>query len=165
MKTRIAVTWLFLTLIPGLALSASPQIDPGKEADIRRLLEATGASKLGATMGAQMAEQIKPLLMKALPPGERSQKIVDTFIQKLLLQANAEEFTKRVIPIYDKHLTDEDIKGLIQFYESPLGRRVVQVLPVISQESFTAGAQWGQQLSQEVLRQMQEEYPELKNLK
>jgi len=36
--------------------------------------------------------------------------------------------------IYDKHYTDEEIKGLLQFYGSPLGQKAAAEMPKISKE-------------------------------
>ncbi len=162
MRSAWAIGCVFLTFFPVFAAAAEPQVDSAKEVDIRRLLEITGASKLASNMVPQMAEQIKPLLEKSLPPGERRHQIVDTFVNKLAAKATPEGVVRMVIPIYDKHLTHEDIQGLIRFYESPLGQRYLKVLPNLMQESYAAGTQWGQEIAREVLREMQEEYPELR---
>lgn len=143
-------------------IAAVPQIDPAKEADIRRFLEISGATKSMADMIPQMTEQMKPLLEKLLPPGERKNQIVDTYVKKFAAKAKPEGLVNRVVSIYDKHLTHEDLKGLIQFYESPLGQRYGNVLPTLEKEAYTAGEQWGQEIGREVMREMRVEHPELR---
>ena len=56
----------------------------------------------------------------------------------------------------------EYIQGLIQFYESPLGKRVVKTLPEISAESQKVGLEMDQNAALVVLRGMSEEYAEIK---
>ncbi len=165
MRSAWAIGCAFLTFFPVFAAAAEPQVDSAKEADIRRLLEVTGATKLATMVVSQMAEHIKPLLEKGLPPGERRHQITETFVNKLVARATGDDLMKIVIPIYDRHLSHEDIKGLIQFYESPLGQRYIKVLPTMMQESSTASSQWGQQIAMEVLQELQQEYPELKQPK
>jgi hypothetical protein len=53
---------------------------------------------------------------------------------------------------------------LIQFYESPLGQRVVKALPDVVQQSQMAGVQIEQASALKVLREMTDEYPELKQV-
>ena len=48
------------------------------------------------------------------------------------------------IELYDKYFTNDEIKGMIQFYESPVGQKAVQVLPAIMQEGMTRGMEQGQ---------------------
>lgn len=173
MKTRIALGWLLLGSVAALAQTAprqttpaqaAPQqrVDPVKEADIRHLLEVTGAKKLTEQSMSLIMEQIKPALQRQLPQVERAQTIMDTFLRKFQAKFNYRAISEQMVPIYDKYLSAEDIKGLIQFYESPLGQRAVQALPQIARESQMAGYQLGQKIAREVLVELQEEYPELK---
>ena len=39
-----------------------------------------------------------------------------------------------MISVYDKHYTDDEIKGLLQFYGSPLGQKVAAESPKIGRE-------------------------------
>ncbi len=159
-KRRMVSAGLVLIFFTPVALAAS-EIDPAKETDIRRLIELTGGNKIGLALGQQMAEQFKQLTERMVPQNERSRQILEVFGQKLRKKAEAAEFTELLIPIYDEHLTRGEIQGLIEFYQSPLGQKVIEALPQIMQRSYQVGAEWGQQLSQEILQEMQEEFPEL----
>jgi uncharacterized protein len=55
------------------------------------------------------------------------------------------------VPIYQKHFSEEEIRETIRFYRSPTGRKVIQTLPMVMQESMAAGQQWGQELARRVL--------------
>jgi len=163
MKARIALAGLLLSVFAVLA-QAAPQekINPAKEADIRRLLDLLGTKKLMGQLGAQIVEGIKPAFEKDLPAGERGQQILNTLLQKVQARLNSDELVELTIPIYDKYFTQGEIKGIIQFYESPLGQHFVQVLPQLMQDSYAAGTQWGEKTFQQILQEMQEEFPELK---
>ncbi len=178
MKPRIALASLLLGLLPVPALAqtaapqkppeaqptAQPKIDPAKEASIRRLMEITGAQERGKQVEAMMLQQLKPLIEKSLPPGDRAQKIVAIFLEKFQTRFKATDLLEPIVPIYDKYFTDDDIRGLIQFYESPLGQRVVKILPQVAQESFVVGVALGKKIVTDILAEMVEEYPELKPL-
>jgi hypothetical protein len=69
-----------------------------------------------------------------------------------------------MVPIYASAFSTEDIQGLIQFYESPLGQRVVKNLPAVDQQSQAAGVRIEQTAALTILRGMSEEYPELKQI-
>lgn len=170
MRIRIAVAIALLGALPALAQDqaapSQPQearkIDPAKEADIRRMIDIMGGKKLMEQMMTQMFEQLKPEIMKIVPPGERGQKIADAFAQKFQARFKTADLLELTIPIYDKYFSDEDIQGLIQFYQSPLGQRFVKVMPQTSAESASVGIRWGQKNFQEIWRELQAEFPELK---
>jgi hypothetical protein len=170
MKIRIVAAVALLSALPALAQDRTApssqqeprKIDPVKEADIRRMIDAMGGKKLMEDMKSQMYAQVKPLVMKDLPPGERGQKIEDAFAQKFRVRFKTAELLEQVIPIYDKYFTDEDIQGLIQFYQSPLGQRFAKAMPQASAESAALSLAWSQKNFQAIWRELQAEFPELK---
>lgn len=163
MRTAICRACLLLILTPSLAAEGEQsKADPAKEADIRQLLQVTGMAELAQRQMGQMADQVKPLLERSLPPGERRHEIVEAFTRKFLARANSEGLIQQVIPIYDKYLTDDDVKAVLRFYKSPVGQRLLKVMPEMMKESSAVGQQWGEQLTREVLQEMAQEYPELR---
>jgi hypothetical protein len=71
-------------------------------------------------------------------------------------EVNAATLIDLVLPIYDKYFTDDDIVQLIAFYQSPVGKKVVEKLPVIMQESMQVGSEWGKQLSEKILERLKQ---------
>ncbi|HET9317749.1 MAG TPA: DUF2059 domain-containing protein, partial [Vicinamibacteria bacterium] len=53
------------------------------------------------------------------------------------------ELVELIAAIWDRHFTHDEIRGLIAFYESPLGVRLREMQPVLLQESLFAGEEWG----------------------
>jgi hypothetical protein len=150
---------------PPAAPSAQPagqaKIDSAKEADIRRLLEVTGVKALATQTIDSMQKSIKPLLANSLPPGEYREKLIDLFFERFSSKADLQHLLDLAVPIYDKYLSHEEIKGLIQFYETPLGRKTISVLPALSEELRTEGEKWGQGLGRESMREVLAEHPDL----
>lgn len=149
---------------PGASADSAAQakIDPAKEADIRRLLELTGTKALMAQTMQSMADTIKPMLTQSLPPGEYRQKLVDIFFEKFQAKANLQQMVELAIPAYDKHFSAEEIKGLIKFYETPLGQKTITALPQLMSELGQAGQQWGQELGKESMQEVLAEHPDLR---
>lgn len=117
------------------------------ESSIRVLLDKSGSSE----MGIQAMNQMIPALKKMAP--ELSGDFWDEF-QK---QIDIKELEEMIIPIYQKHLTQEDINATIQFYDTKAGRNFMSKMPVIMQESMAAGQQWGQGIAQKVMQKQQEQ--------
>ncbi len=139
-----------------------PKIDPAKEADIRRLLDVAGSRTMATQMMAEMEKNIRPLLTNSFPPGEYREKLIELFFEKFYSKADSERVLDLAVPVYDKYLSDEDIKGLIQFYSTPLGQKAVNTLPKLVSECTQAGQKWGEQLGRESMMEVLSEHPELK---
>jgi hypothetical protein len=169
MTSRALLVILFCTIASVVMPAQEPQpaakIDPAKEADIRRLLELTATGKIGVQVNQQMSQALRPMLERALPPGQdRSKKIIDTFLQKFQAQITPQAFIDLTVPIYDKHFSAEEIRGLIQFYESPLGKKMVSESPAIVDETGAAGRAWASQVVLKIFAEMETDFPEVKQL-
>lgn len=142
---------------------AATKPDPAKEAAIRHLMDLTQTSKLGDNIQSYIANQVRTGLARTLKP-DALPKFMDEFNQKFVSAAPASSVTDAMVPIYASAFSTEDIEGLIQFYESPLGQRVVKNLPAVDQQSQAAGVRIEQTAALVILRGMSEEYPEIKQI-
>lgn len=144
------------------APSAVPggKIDPAKEAHIRELLEVTGAGKIGDQILKAMLQQFRTSFMRSLPDNARAQSFINAFIDRFQQKFKPQDLVEQVVPIYDKHFTDEDLTALIAFYRTPVGQRAIKVMPLVVQEGQEKGAKLGEQLARETMMELQPEYPE-----
>ena len=62
-----------------------------------------------------------------------------------------------LVPIYKKHLTEQDMKEIIVFFKSPAGMKYVEKSPIIAQESVELGQAWSIQLAQKIVDRIKEE--------
>ncbi|MES2460395.1 MAG: DUF2059 domain-containing protein [Armatimonadota bacterium] len=120
--------------------------DAEKEQDIRQLITLTGGDK----MGQQMMDQMIPEMQKILP------QIPADFWVAFRKKTKMSELTERLLPVYDKYYSKEDVKGLIQFYRTPLGQKVISTTPGISRDSQAIGSAWGQEIAQDIIRELKE---------
>jgi uncharacterized protein len=138
------------------------QIDPAKKADIQRLLDLVGTKTLMQASMDSMATTIRPLVTNSLPPGEYRERLVDLFFVKFRSLADPTQFLDESgVAIYDKHFSDEEIKGLIKFYETPLGQKAVSSLPQVTNDLREAGKSWGERVGHQAMQQVLAEHPEM----
>jgi hypothetical protein len=142
-------------------ISTSEKTDAAKDAAIRHLMDITQTSKLGENVSTFLTDRVRAAISQKLTP-DRLPKFMDEFNQKYAAAKTSNAVEDAVVPLYAKAFSMEDIEGLVKFYESPLGQRVVKTLPQVLQDSQTAGLQIGQKAAVDVLGQMTGEYPELK---
>jgi len=147
----------------GAPAAAAEKVDPQKEKAIRHFMEITGSSKMGENMTENMASQVKSAMGRSLS-GDRLQKFIDDFNQKLSAESPAAAVDNAEVPIYAEHLSLEDLQGMIQFYESPMGQRVMKALPLVLQETQQKGLAIERNAAYSMLREMSGDYPEVKPL-
>jgi uncharacterized protein len=153
---------------PAKATPAPPsvpqeKIDPAKEAAIRHLMDLMQTSKMGDSLSAYVTNQVRQVLSQAMP-ADRVTKLMDGFSLKLATAAPPSAVTDAAVPIYARAFSMEDIQAITQFYESPLGQRVLKALPDVTRESEELGVQMEQKGAMNVLQQMSSDYPELKQM-
>lgn len=112
-----------------------------KEADIIALLNVSGSTQVSDQILSNMLTNLK-----AMVPGPP-----DEFWDSIAAEVSGDEMNKMLIPIYDKHLSHADILSAIEYYRSPAGKRVVEALPAITEESMLVGQKWGEELGQKIL--------------
>ena len=59
--------------------------------------------------------------------------------------------------IYASHFTEQELKDLLTFYQSPLGKKMVAEEPKALDESMASAGKWADDLSQQVIGSMRAE--------
>jgi len=135
---------IMLALVFVIGTSAFGIYGQTKNDDILKLLKVSGSDKLAD----QMMDAIIPQFQQLVPG------IPDAFWVKFREKLNMDDFINACIPAYDKYYTHDEIKQLIKFYESPLGRRMVEVTPLLTQETIAIGQKWGEKLGQDIVNEL-----------
>ena len=60
------------------------------------------------------------------------------------------EFVELLVPVYDQRFSPAELRDLLAFYQSPLGRRLLEVQPDLTRDAMLAGQKWGMQLGAEI---------------
>lgn len=134
MKQLYVFVFLFF-----IAVNTNAQTDT-KEKLIKEMLELSGANK----MALQTMEMMIASFKKQMPTVETD------FWDEFMKEAQTGDLISMIVPVYAKHFTESEIKELIAFYKTPIGKKLVEKLPVITQESYGIGEAWGKALSEKV---------------
>ncbi|MEA5520101.1 DUF2059 domain-containing protein [Limnoraphis robusta] len=145
---------------PGVRVAQ--QIPEEKRKLIEEFLELTGGEKtfqqVSQGMLSQMEQQFTAMLgsdlvgSSQLSPQERQQvaanmnremsRIAQKYNQLFLERIDYQKIVEEVYyPLYDKYFTNDDLRVLIDFYKSPTGRRTIEIMPQLLQESVQRTAQ------------------------
>lgn len=136
---KVAGLTLFLTC------STVVKAEPASAESIRQLMQATGAGE----MGRQLTNQMIPALKQMLPDAS------EQFWIEVRQEINIEELANLIVPLYQKHLTEEDVAALNEFYTTPAGKKLIAIQPIIMRESMIIGRLWGEQMAQRIIAKYQ----------
>ena len=73
-----------------------------------------------------------------------------------LLATSVDDLVNMLAPVYEKHMTENDLNEVIKFYNSPVGKKLAEKTPAITEESMQAGQAWGQAVAQKVMQKLKE---------
>ena len=147
-----AITFIILLLISSTSFS---QTDSAKVKDIKKLLEVSGTVKMVKTMMTQYIGMIKT--------NPAYKDVPDSYFDKVLTMIDYDEFVALYVPVYDKHFTHSEIKAIIAYQESPIGKKVIEKQPLIMTESMQIGQAFGEKLGMKVYQILQDEKAKEKN--
>jgi hypothetical protein len=135
--------------------------DPVKAADIRSLMELVGARDMVQDGASNLVEQSREKLLATVPNNDNGQAFVNAFAASYQKRFDADQVTEQLVGIYDKHFTEDEIKGLLQFYGSPLGQRVAAEMPKINRETQAAVRSASRKAAREALAEVKQQNPEV----
>lgn len=143
------------------ASNPNQAMNPGEEADIRRLMELVRMKETITRMMTRMENAMTPLLLRALPPGPYRAQLVSLFIERFNSKTTPEHLLDLAVPVYSEYFSDAEIKGLIQFYQSPLGKKWVSMQPKVEAGILPAARSWGRETGRETMLEILQEHPRL----
>jgi uncharacterized protein len=139
--------------------SHADELTEQKKADIKTLMEMTGSTKIAMQFADTASQNIFHTLKMARP--DIPERVL-TIFHKELLKLFEEKIhapdgmMERLIPIYARHFTAAEIKELLAFYNTRVGRKSIETLPMIFKESMAVGQEWGQSLAPEINRRVED---------
>ena len=140
---------------------SNSSIDRVKEADIRSLMELVGARDVVQDGAENAIEQSREKLLATVPNNDKGKAFVKAFATSYQKKLDTDQIAEQLVGIYDKHFTDDEIKGLLQFYGSPLGQKVAGEMPKINRETQAAVRSAGGKAAREALAEVKQKNPEV----
>ena len=119
----LAIVWL--------AAGSIAAAQETKEAKIQRILAATNST----AMMDQIFTQIRAMTASQLPPGTtpeqraKSEEVTAKVME--LAKASIDKIRPQLVTSYAETYSDQEIDGILAFYESPVGRAMLQKTPAL----------------------------------
>ncbi|MDQ0968188.1 hypothetical protein QFZ20_003591 [Flavobacterium sp. W4I14] len=143
---KISILTLLLAFVTTFSFS---QETNSYQSSLTKLIQVSGSEAAYKGVLDQMVSMFK----------QQQSKVPKEFWDEFAVEVNKnaiDRLINLVLPIYQKHLTEADLLGVIAFYETPAGKKFAEKTPLITQESMLAGQEWGKQIGQEVVDRLKE---------
>jgi hypothetical protein len=90
----------------------------------------------------------KNQILKAIPAEKQAAFLIE-------FDAAMPALYDKLAAIYMETYTKDDVKQMIAFYESPVGKKITAKAGEIAEKSMVAGQEWGQGLQAMMMKYMQ----------
>lgn len=132
---KIIVTFAFV-----LATQVGFAQDAAFKSDVKKVIEMTGAS-------AQI-DVAKKQILGMIPEAKQAAFLKD-------FEATMPSYFDKVADVYMKEYTHADIKEMIKFYESPVGKKITSKAGILTEKTMEAAQTWGAELQGIMMKYMQ----------
>lgn len=146
---KIMIAWT-VTLGFLVAPAGAEPIDPAKRADIEKLIRITGPPDVTRQTSHFFIRQFSQTIKASRPDlPAKTYQILTEEINKVVDEHMTARggFLDMVVPIYAKYFDHREIKELLKFYQTDLGKKTIKVWPLILQESMLLAQDWWKSLA------------------
>jgi hypothetical protein len=134
-KFLIAVAFAFVSQI-GFA-----QQDEAFKKDVMKVIEMSGA--------ANQMKSAKEQILQMVPKDKQAAFVIE-------FDATLPSLYDKLATIYMQEYTKEDVKAMLDFYNSPIGKKINEKSGVLFEKSQAAGQEWGQGLQAMMMKYVQQ---------
>jgi len=159
MIRRFVLAMLFVSLfIPSLRAAEGDPLTVSKVADIKKLMRVSGTAETAVLFCKQVVNYLMDNT-KSLKPDIPEEVFV--IAQEELMQLvhrdmwSPNGLMDRMVPIWDKYLSHQEIQELIKVYENPVVKKLVVLTPAMHREGRLAGEKWGEEIGPELVQRLE----------
>jgi hypothetical protein len=137
-KIMLSILLLLFVITSGMA-----QDNSSYRTSLKKMMEVSGAIQSYKGAIDQFIKMFK----------ERQSNIPNEVWDEMTVELNKigiEDLVTMTLPVYQRHLTEADIKAIIAFYETPAGKKFAEKTPMITKESMQAGQEWGKKIGEAI---------------
>jgi uncharacterized protein len=158
LAVRALRAWAILLAVVGFAAAANAQTPPSAShlKLAQQVVEISGSAKAFDRAIPAIFQQTFTTYVQQNPD---LQKDISAVLQSLIpeFDKRKSEIAEIVAHSYANAFSEAELKELIAFYNSPVGKKLVGQNAAILQDSFQKAQVWGGKLSQELITRLKEE--------
>jgi hypothetical protein len=118
------------------------------------------------TARAQSHDMAEQMIQERAPEATQEQKkqleaMINDVMEQALGPAAMRQIMDATVPIYQRHLTRADLKAMIDFYTSPVGKKILREQPAMVEESMQAATGIQQRIARSMFQKIDQRMQEI----
>ncbi len=147
----------FVLSVPASAQTApTEQPSPEHIALARAVLDFTGASKSFDNVVPKLLTDARNNILRTQPNLQADLDAAAVDVVKSLATAD-EKLVNDIAIVYARTFTEEELREIAQFYQSPAGKKMTEELPTVLTESFKMLQEWSREMSVTIMTELRKE--------
>jgi len=134
----------------------SQQSSAAAMATAKELIASTGSAAVFNPLIAGVVEQAKLLFLQQNPALANDLNEIANQMRTDLAPRFV-DLTDEMARLYATHFTDQELKAILVFYQSPVGKKLLAQQPTVVDDSMRFAQDWANKLSDQVIAKMREE--------
>ena|SRR5262245_2303082 len=159
MRFPRALVAVLAILAAAASASAQSTPDPATLKEAQSLMSRFGVDALAQQQVAQVSQRLGAMF-QSIDLGKDKDELLSQMAQRIQkqMESRVPRYVEDTTVIYARVFTLEELKELNAFYDSPLGRKLLQKMPELLRESNDLSQRMGVEVFREVLQSMQPEF-------
>ena len=151
--TAALVALVMVAIAQPAAPQSSPQPSPAAILLAKQIVDVKGVKSMFEPMVRGVVQKVKDTFMQTNFMWSKDLNEVAVIVQKDY-DPRLNELIDETARIYASHFTEAELKSILTFYQSPVGRKMIAEEPKALDESMANAGNWGDKLSEEVITKM-----------
>jgi len=140
----------------GAGVQAQQKPTPAAIATAKEIMALKGAAVIFEALIPGVIEQGKNMFETQNPALSNDLREVAAKL-RTELAPRLKEVTEEVAAAYASHFTEKEIKEILTFYQSPVGKKMISEEPKALEQSMTFAQNWANKFSEEVIAKIRAE--------
>jgi uncharacterized protein len=133
-----------------------PQPSPAALLLAKQIVDIKGVQNIFAPLVRGVVEKTKNMFMQTNFMWANDLNQVAA-IEEKQLAPRVNELVDATARMYAQHFTEAELKQLLEFYQSPVGKKALAEEPKVLDQAMAYAGTWGDNLSQEVIGEMRDQ--------
>jgi hypothetical protein len=149
-----ALAWF--AAAPVHAQTATPAPAPEALAAAKELMETMRLTKQYEAILPGLLKALKPSIVQGRPEVDQAYDAIEPMLLDGF-RSRLADLTDAIATIYASNFSAEDLQAMIAFYKTPVGQKMLDKLPAVTQQTLSVGSRFGQSVGQDLRGRMIQE--------